>query len=277
MSRDGQSGTKRDVALDVTRGICVFAMAVHHCINYFPGYPLFYWRFVTGAFPFLAGYLTTGILRERYTGVRVEGLIGLKLLIRGGKLLLICLGMNLAIRAVLPEMTKLETKSLFEAVKVVLFTGDYKTVSFSLLIPIGYVICFSGVLRMLYSRRSVVLIPLTCSLFVYCSFRHFTTESGYYLCYFAIGMLGMLWGFADRSKVAEWAQRRIVSVGFWVLSIILISILGQPFPIYALYVVASVVIFYSASKWMGKYEQISSVVALHGQYSLLMYLGPAQK
>ena len=138
--------TNRDVALDITRGMCVFAMAVHHCINYFPDYSLTYWRFVSGAFPFLSGYLTTSILRERYIGIKAANMMGIKLLIRGCKLIVLCLVLNLAIQAILPEMTKLEAESLLEAVKVILFTGNYRNVSFSLLIPIGFVLLFSGFL-----------------------------------------------------------------------------------------------------------------------------------
>lgn len=272
MGRNEQCKIERDVALDITRGMCVFAMAVHHCINYFPGYPLTYWRFVTGAFPFLAGYLVTSILHTRNAGTQAEGVIGLKLVIRGGKLLLICLSLNLVIRAVLPEMTKLEVNSLFEVLKVVFFSGNYKSVSFSLLIPIGYVLCFSGMLSMVQRFRSVALMALTCLLFVYCSLRHFSTETGYYLSYFVIGMTGMLYGIVHKGKMAEIEHKLWLPISVWVLSFISISLWGQPFPLFALYVVATVIICYAVSTWIGGYKQPSSVLALHGQYSLLLYL-----
>jgi hypothetical protein len=272
MDRNEQCKIERDVALDITRGMCVFVMAVHHCINYFPGYPLTYWRFVTGAFPFLAGYLVTSILRKRHSGIQAEGLVGLKLLTRGGKLLLICFSLNLIIRAVLPEMTKHQSESIFEVVKVVFFSGDYKSVSFSLLIPIGYVLCFGGVLSMLQSCKSMVLVALTCFLLIYCSLRHFSTETGYYLSYFVIGMTGMVYGLAHKGKVAELEHKLWLPIALWVLSFISISLWGQQFPLFALYVFTTVVLCYAVSTWAIGYKQLSSMVALHGQYSLLLYL-----
>ena len=272
MYREESSILGRDLILDMMKGMCVFAMAVHHCINYFPGYSLSFWRFVSGAFPFLAGYLSTSIMRERCMSMEGDRSIGTKLLIRGAKLLIICLGMNLGIRFFMPEMTKLGGDTLFRTAGLVFYSGDYRSVVFSLLIPIGYVISFSGILYLIHRNHLGILIPVTCCVGGYCSFVHFSTQTGYYFCYFAIGVLGMSCGIFHKQMVEKIKIGKYVVISLWVLSLIIITYFGQPFPIYMLYVLTSVNFCYVTSYWIKRNGKLSVFMAKHGRYSLLLYI-----
>jgi hypothetical protein len=174
----------RDETLDVTRGICVLAMAVHHCINYFPGYSLFYWRFVSGAFVFLAGYLVTSILVHRATPVREGRNLGWRLVSRGLKLIALCLVLNAVLIFLLPGESKGKSSSIVELIGNVALYGNYKSVSFSLLVPIGYTIALGGFLLLLRLMRLKVVVLLGFALLGYCIFREeFVGQKEYYLSF----------------------------------------------------------------------------------------------
>jgi len=160
---------RRDETLDVTRGMCVLAMAVHHCINYFPGYSLFYWRFVSGAFLFLAGYLVTSVLVGRAAVAPDRNTLSWRLLSRGLKLIALCLVLNATLIFLLPMESKGKSSSVLELIGNVALYGGYKTVSFSLLVPIGYTIALGGLLLLLGMMRPKIVLMLGLALFGYCA------------------------------------------------------------------------------------------------------------
>src|SRR5215510_12536536 len=123
-----QRRSERNETFDVTRGLCVLAMGVHHSINYFPGYTLSYWRFVSGAFPFLAGYLVTSMLLSRACGDKARNELGLRLLWRAVKLIAICISLNIVPKLIWPsQSTKGQVTSPFWFMWNVIISGDYTT------------------------------------------------------------------------------------------------------------------------------------------------------
>jgi hypothetical protein len=266
-----QTYSKRDITLDITRGLCVIAMAVHHCINYFPIYSLTYWRFVSGAFPFLAGYLSIAS-QQRNIGSLSDRSIGSKMFFRGIKLLILCFGINLIIKCMFPEMAKIGTRTLFQSMKVILFTGDYKNVSFSLLIPIGYVLSFSGIMYLIHKNKFIILLTISGILIIYCSINHYSNQTGFYVCYFTLGMLGILCGFIKKEKLKILKEKYLYPLILWLVAFVVISVYGQTFPFYSLYVLASVAICYTGGIWIKDSFKIFPIIAIHGQYSLLIYL-----
>jgi len=103
MQRTSAVSAPRDTALDIVKGICVVIMVIHHAINYFPteAIALKYFRFVSGAFLFMAGFVSTHIYFAKYD-LRIQKVyVARRLIIRGVKLLLIFLVANIVINSAL--------------------------------------------------------------------------------------------------------------------------------------------------------------------------------
>ena len=265
----------RDETFDVMRGICVLAMTVHHCINYFPGYSLFYWRFVSGTFPFLAGYLVTSVLVGMATAVPDRNHLGWRLLLRGLKLIALCVVLNATLIFLLPVGHKGKLMSAFGLIENVVLFGDYKTVSFSLLVPIGYTIALGGGLLLLRMMRLKVILILGLALFGYCTLaEEFIGRKEYYLIFLSIGVFGMAAGYAS-----DWISRKVLSttwyaVAPWLVMQALITALGKSeiYPIYCANTMASLLFISFIARLGIKWRVDLRLLILLGRYSLLLYL-----
>lgn len=265
----------RDKTFDVMRGMCVLAMTVHHCINYFPGYSLFYWRFVSGVFPFLAGYLVTSVLVGMATAVPDRNHLGWRLLLRGLKLIALCVVLNATLVFLLPVGHKGKLMSVFGLLENVALFGDYKSVSFSLLVPIGYTIALGGALLLLRMMRPTVILILGLALFGYCTLaEEFIGRKEYYLIFLSIGVFGMAAGYAS-----DWISRTVLStpwytVAPWLVMQVVITALGRSeiYPIYCANTMASLLLIgFVAQSGINRRVDFRWLILL-GQYSLLLYL-----
>src|SRR5882757_1963157 len=95
----------RDLALDIVKGVCVIVMVMYHSIGYFPDslLDLKFLAFVTGAFILLAGFVATNIYLDKYDSRKDWPLICQRLGVRGLKLILMALILNLLIVRLLPD------------------------------------------------------------------------------------------------------------------------------------------------------------------------------
>lgn len=265
----------RDETLDAVRGMCVLAMVVHHCINYFPAYSLFYWRFVSGTFPFLAGYLVTSVLVARATANQDRNYLGWRLLSRGIKLVALCVALNAALIFLLSLEHKSKPSSILALLENVALYGNYKTVSFSLLVPIGYTIALGGLLLLLRMMHWKVIVILGLIMFGYCAVaEEMLTRKEYYLSFLSIGVFGMMVGCASDWIVGKIANTTWYAIVPWLVMQALITSLGtvESYPIYCVNTMASLLLMSFVAQLGIKWEVDLRVLVLLGRYSLLLYL-----
>ncbi len=268
------SDWQREENLDAMRGACVLAMTVHHCINYFPGYSLLYWRFVSGAFPFLAGFLVTSILAGRANVGPDRNRLGLRLLVRGLKLIVLCIALNIMLTFIFPLGGKGQSSSVLDLIGNVGFYGNYKSVAFSLLVPIGYTVVLGGLLLLSRIMHPGVIAILGGALFVYCVLAEWLTREEYYIPLLSLGVLGMAAGYAS-----AWINRNLLSkaqlaVAPWlaIQAVIAVTGKGEPYPIYYANTVASLLLIGFLVHLAVQGRIAVRYLILLGQYSLLLYL-----
>lgn len=265
---------QRDSALDLVKGVCVLAMALHHGINYFPNVymTIRYVHFVSGAFPFLAGFVVTQISVARYAEIAERRSLGHRLVFRGLRLLLLCGLLNLLLAFVFGGAIKLQYVDLKEYLATLFITGDYLHVSFSLLIPIGYVIAALGVLRYFRLLRPTPVLALTILLFGFCLWTEFHRDLDYYLSYFAIGMVGAAFGFLRRDLLLTACRRLWVVAVLYLTMLIAITLFHQPFWLYTLSIAVTLLFFYGLGMRITTSNWIAGQLLLWGRYSLILYL-----
>jgi hypothetical protein len=268
------SDRQREENLDAIRGACVLAMTVHHCINYFPGYSLSYWRFVSGAFPFLAGFLVTSILVGRANVSSDGDRLGSCLLFRGLKLIVLCIALNIILTFIFPLDGKAESNSVLDFIGNVGFYGNYKSVAFSLLIPIGYTIALSGILllfRMMHLRAVAIL---GCALFIYCALAEWLTRREYYIPLVSIGVFGMATGYASAWINHNLLNKAQLAIAPWFVMQTVIAVIGkgEPYLIYCANTVASLLLIGFLVRLAVQRRFAVHYLIVLGQYSLLLYL-----
>ena len=261
----------RDYALDFVKGICVFAMIVHHCLNYFPyfGVRPKYVAFVTGAFPFLAGFLATSILSNRKIQMRCWKQYAGKLWYRGLRLLILCGVLNLFIVLLIPGNQKGADMDIMEWLYVMYIKGDYHRVAFDLLVVIGYVLWFLSFLCFAKILNRKVMLVIACCAVAYCSIVYYDRTGGYYLTFISCGLMGAASGFAPKCLLMQSCKHLIglgVGIGLWQL---VIAHLQQPSPIYFVNILLVVLFLYG----LGQRLRVKRVLIQWGQNTLILYFG----
>lgn len=273
-SGSSQSGTKaRIAALDFTKGMLVLIMVLYHWLNYFvTGHDWIYkyLRFLPISFTFISGFLVAQVY---LSGSRGEDLnISKRLLTRGLKLMIIAALLNLAPRLLHFSIFHLKTNGWSSGQ----FASDYFTgahpISFSVLVPIAYVLVLSAVLFFCarywrYTYHICCMVLVVCS--VACEVRgipagHLPTVS--------IGMLGVSIGHVS-IRAIDWVtgySRSIFLTYFAYLAAI--ASFNDSYLLQVFGVCVTLLVIY----WFGAREMesraVGRVVILLGQYSLISYI-----
>ena len=151
--------TQRISALDFTKGTLVLLMVLYHWLNYFIGIQWGYYqylRFLTPSFIFITGFMVSRVYLAKYDPT--DGRLSLRLFTRGLKLLAIFIVLNVARIVVIPILsTGVLERNLFDPdnLFIIFLSGNLwglggKLVSFSILVPISYLLMFSGSLMFPY-------------------------------------------------------------------------------------------------------------------------------
>ena len=150
--------TPRIPALDFTKGALVLLMVLYHWLNYFIGvqWPYYkYLRFLTPSFIFITGFMISNVYLSKYAVA--DPRLPKRLFTRGLKLIAIFLALNVARIFVVPSLgtgavasNLLDPKNLFAVFVSGNFPAGSKLISFSILVPISYLLMFSGVLMLPY-------------------------------------------------------------------------------------------------------------------------------
>ena len=272
---------QRISALDFTKGALVLLMVLYHWINYFigPQWPYYeYLRFLTPSFIFITGFMVSNVYLSKYAAA--DSRLSKRLLTRGLKLMAIFLVLNLvrtfvvsALGTGVPVRNPLALRNIFS----VFVSGNHpvagdKLVSFSILVPISYLLMFSGVLILPYRfyRRTFHLV---CALLLLSILiLGLMGAESYNLEFVTIGMLGVLTGFLPIKAINDFVRHPYTLAFAYLCYIIAITIRQVPFPLLIVGVSLSLMVIYLVGASGSQSGTIRSEVILLGKYSLFAYI-----
>lgn len=272
---------QRIPALDFIKGALVLIMVLYHWINYFIGpqwkyYP--YLRFLTPSFIFITGFMISHVYLAKYAVS--DPRLWKRLIARGLKLLAVFLVLNVARNLVVPLLTMgvaaPNLPSLTDIFTIFVsgnlpFAGN-KIVSFSILVPISYLLMFSGVLVLPY-RRFRYTFHFTCFLLLLSiAILAMSGHGSYYLEFVTIGMIGVLSGFMSIGKLNGLVRHWYLIFFAYLCYSIVVTIWNVSFPILIVGVMLSVLALYAVGTYGAETGIAKREVILLGKYSLLGYI-----
>jgi peptidoglycan/LPS O-acetylase OafA/YrhL len=272
---------QRIAALDFIKGALVLIMVLYHWINYFIGpqwkyYP--YLRFLTPSFIFITGFMISHVYLAKYSVS--DPRLWKRLFTRGVKLLAVFLVLNVARNLVVPLLTggiaEQNLPSLADIFTIFVsgnlpFAGN-KIVSFSILVPISYLLMFSGALVIPY-RHFRHTFHLTCLLLLLSiAMLAMSGRGSYYLEFVTIGMIGVLSGFVPIGKLNGLVHYWYLIAFAYLCYTIVVAIWNVPFPVLIVGVILSVMTLYAVGTYGAETGIAKREIILLGKYSLLGYM-----
>jgi len=277
----GSPRSQRIPALDFTKGTLVLLMVLYHWVNYFigPEWPYYkYLRFLTPSFIFITGFMISNVYLSKYAAA--DPRLSKRLFTRGLKLIAIFLALNLARVFVVPLLgtsalvsNPLAPTNLFTVfVSGNLPVAGSKLVSFSILVPISYLLMFSGALMLPY-RLYRHTFHLVCMFLLFCILILRVNGAGSYeLEFITIGMLGVLAGFVPIEMINTFVRHPYILALAYVCYAIAITIWNVPFPLLVVGTSLSLTVIYLIGASGSESGKIRSEIILLGKYSLLGYI-----
>jgi peptidoglycan/LPS O-acetylase OafA/YrhL len=268
-------------ALDFIKGALVLIMVLYHWINYFIGNQWGYYRylrFLTPSFIFIAGFMISNVYLSKYAAA--DPRLSKRLFIRGTKLMAVFLVLNLFRILVIPLLgTGVFVKNMLDLRNIftVFVSGNFpitggKLVSFSILVPISYLLMISGALTLPY-RLCRYTFHLVCALLLISILvLGLTGARSYNLEFIAIGMLGFVTGFMPIDKINDIVRHRH-ALGFaYVCYAIAITIWDVPFLLLIVGVFLNLAAIYLVGASGSESAATRSEIILLGRYSLFGYI-----
>jgi peptidoglycan/LPS O-acetylase OafA/YrhL len=268
-------------ALDFTKGALVLFMVLYHWLNYFvaaEGMFYRYLRFVTPSFIFITGFLVSNVYLSKYS-VGDRRLLK-RLTQRGLKILGIFVALNVAIAALFPpsysgnvlfgHMSVGQLLSIFVTGNVISQSG--KAAAFYILVPISYVLILSAglmVVNRFYKRIFQAACLLSLAFALALSATGFGSAN---LELVAIGLLGVVIGYAPAENTASWFRNPYRLGGLYALYLIAITAWNVIYPLQVIGVCLTLIVIYIAGDSNRRPAGAWSHVILLGQYSLFGYI-----
>ena len=271
---------QRISALDFTKGALVLIMVLYHWINYFIG-PWEYYRylrFLTPSFIFITGFMISNVYLSKYEST--DPRLSKRLFTRGAKLLVIFLVLNLARTYFMPAMgTGAVSGNLLDARNIftVFVSGNLqsmgdKLVSFSILVPISYLLMLSGTLMLPY-RFYRYTFHFVCMFFLLSIvvLGLIGMESPN-LELITIGMVGVLTGFMPIVAINDFVRHSYMLGLAYLCYTVAITIWNVPFSLQIVGVPLSLMVIYLVGISGSGLNKIRGEVILLGKYSLFGYI-----
>ena len=257
-------------------------MVLYHWLNYFIGPTGWYYNylhFLTPSFIFITGFLISHVHFRKYgTGsVRLSG----RLFVRGLKILAVFVSMNLVIGIFVPGSSvrqAFSNGSLSESLYRVFVSGDVlidgigKAASFTILVPIAYLLISSAGLLLL-CRFSRYVFHFTCGLLLICVIlRETHGAQGWNLELLTIGLLGVVLGYATSAQVEKLVSYRLALCGAYCIYLAAVTFWGVPLALRIAAVLLTTALIYIVGDTNGQPGLLRSHIVLLGKYSLFGYL-----
>ena len=272
---------QRISALDFTKGALVLIMVLYHWINYFIGPQWEYYRylrFLTPSFIFVTGFMISNVYLSKYKAA--DPRLSKRLFTRGLKLLTIFLVLNLARTYIVPILgTGVVLQSLLDVRNMftVFVSGNVpivsgKLISFSILVPISYLLMLSGMLMLSYRFYRYTFHLVCVFLLLSIVALGLIGAESPNLELITIGMLGVLTGFMPISAINDFVRHPYMLGIAYLCYTIAITIWNVPFFLQLVGVPLSLMVIYLVGISGSDSDAISSELILLGRYSLFGYI-----
>jgi peptidoglycan/LPS O-acetylase OafA/YrhL len=272
---------QRIAALDFTKGALVVIMVLYHWINYFIGlqWPYYrYLRFLTPSFIFISGFMISHVYLSKYAPADPQ--LSRRLVTRGLKLLAIFLVLNLARDVIMPVLgTGAAIQNIISPQILIAFfmfgslpAEGPKLVSFSILVPISYLLIVSGALMPLYRRYKYTFHVVCFSLLLVSLIVGYIYARNYNVEFVAIGMLGVLIGFTPIRKIDTFGRHPYLLALAYLGYVVAIAVWDAQFLLLIVAVLPNLCILYLIGARGIKASAVKNEVILLGKYSLLGYI-----
>ena len=283
-AKSAQAGFARDVAMDFTKGALVLFMVLYHWLNYFigsEGHYYNYLRFLTPSFIFISGFMISQIHLPRHeTNGRS---LAKRLIVRGIKLLAVFFALNLLISLIslsLPAGNTALGRSLHNlswafVVANPSAVGGQKGISFSMLVPISYLLILSALLafisrsvrQLTYAFRYTLLLLV---MIIILLISHNVDSS--YLDLLMVGTLGIVIGFARKNQINSIISHPYVLIVLYCIYLSVISFVSVSLPLQVVSVILTTALLYIMGKGKTVPSTVHKDIVLLGKYSLLGYI-----
>ena len=272
---------QRISALDFTKGALVLIMVLYHWVNYFIGPQWKYYeylRFLTPSFIFITGFMISNVYLSKYDPA--DPRLSKRLFTRGLKLIAIFVCLNMGRAFIVPALgTGVVQRNLLdpESIFTVFVSGNLpalggKLISFSILVPISYLLMLSGALMIPYRFYKYTFHVVCVLMFLSILILGLSGVESQNLELVAIGMLGVLTGFISIAAINQFVRHPYVLGIAYVCYTIAVTIWGVPFAVQMVGVPLSVMVIYLVGISGSDSGIIKSEVILLGKYSLFGYI-----
>jgi peptidoglycan/LPS O-acetylase OafA/YrhL len=277
----GSPKSQRIPALDFTKGALVLIMVLYHWINYFIGNEWGYYkylRFLTPSFIFITGFMISNVYLSKYAMTDLR--LAKRLFTRGLKLLAIFAALNLSRILIGPLLgSGVVVKNMLELshMFMVFVSGNFpvtggKLVSFSILVPISYLLMFSGALMLLFRLYRYTFHFVCLILLLSISILGWTGARSYNLEFITIGMLGVVTGLTPIERINNVVRHSYLLALVYLCYVVAITFWDVPFLFLVVGVFFSVAVIYLIGASSRESSAVTSEIILLGKYSLFGYI-----
>jgi peptidoglycan/LPS O-acetylase OafA/YrhL len=270
-----QQRSSRNDALDFTKGALVLIMVLYHWLNYFVTlqWDVYrYLRFLTPSFILITGFIVSNVYLGK--GTSPDRRTYRRLLVRGGKLLLLFTLLNLAIGSVMSRNYNggdLGVASFARNAYDVYVTGNGRA-AFDVLVPISYFLLIAPLLLYASDRFGVSLPGIGVAAVTTALVASATGRTSVNLELLSTAMLGMAIGTVPIGRINELLRRPLPLFVAYALYLIAVARWNVLFPVQVVGVCLSLALIYLAGiRWGSDGTGQRQVIEL-GKYSLFAYI-----
>ena len=275
-----QTRPTRDAAIDFTKGSLVLFMVLYHWLNYFVGSEGHYYnylRFLTPSFIFISGFMISRIQLSRHENRSRD--LAKRLAVRGFKLLALVSLLNVvlsfartgfAVRSAILVETLRNICWAFVVANPAASAGQ-KSVAFSMLVPIAYLLILSaGIVSLANRQRNAFLYTLFALIVVVMLSYSYGMVSSY-LDLLMIGVLGVNIGFTEKEQMSSVLSHPYLLIVLYFCYLGVITIWNVTLPLQVISVILTTALLYIAGSGRAPGAAWRLTVLL-GKYSLLGYI-----
>ncbi len=272
------AGRARAHALDAVKGVLVLSMVGYHALSIATAADaevFRYIRFISGSFIFISGFVVARFMGERFA--QEPAVTSQRLVARGSKIVALFTVLNLAIAlSGIGNVAKqqLGLGGFIANVVAIYLWGDGRMASFTILLPIGYLMMVTPAVLALFARAPVVAPPALLALALALIAHPAVGDRSLNVDFMLIGLAGLALG------TPPWAQRLFEArtPALFVLAVALAATLwftgrwGGQGPLYVVGVALIFKLLHDSARQLLESGAVMRMATLLGRYSLFAYI-----
>lgn len=259
-------------ALDWTKGALVVCMVAYHSINYSAFRPMAFKAlgFLPPSFILIAGFLVGQVYATKYSLDTWKPYA--RLLVRGIKLLLLFLALNVAHCIILERDIMGGLGEFADRAGTIFLSGNNREGIFEVLLPIAYFLILAPGLLWVRSRTKSAVTLFAVAIFVLCTVLERGGMTYKNLSLLSAGLVGMACGLVRIESIDRFAVKWLPVLGLYALYRLSSYFLGETYPIQIFGAVSSLVLLYGLALHLDCDSGTGRWIILLGKYSLAGYL-----